>query len=34
MDRTGVVNIQCDHILIKATVDLQLGERYDILPQF
>jgi hypothetical protein len=32
MDRTGVVNIQCDHIFIKAAVDLQLGERYDISP--
>lgn len=30
MDRSGTVNIQCDHIFIKASVDLQLGERYDI----
>ena len=34
MDCTGIVNIQCDHIFIKATIDLQLGERYDISPEF
>lgn len=28
LDVTGVVNIQCSHINIKSTVDLQAGERY------
>ena len=28
MEITGVVNIQCSHIFIKSTVDLQLGEKY------
>ena len=30
MDVTGVVQVQCNHILIKSTVDLQLGEKYVI----
>ncbi|KAF9030929.1 hypothetical protein BJ165DRAFT_1358497 [Panaeolus papilionaceus] len=28
MDITGIVNIQCSHVFIKSSVDLQLGERY------
>lgn len=28
MDVTGVVQVQCRHVLVKSTVDLQLGERY------
>lgn len=28
MDVTGVVQIQCSHVMVKSTVDLQLGERY------
>ena len=28
MEITGVVNIQCSHVFIKSTVDLQLGEKY------
>ncbi|KAJ7743476.1 hypothetical protein DFH07DRAFT_964111 [Mycena maculata] len=28
MPITGIVNIQCSHVFIKASVDLQLGERY------
>ena len=28
MEITGIVNIQCSHIFIKSTVDLQLGEKY------
>ena len=27
MDITGIVNIQCSHIFIKSTVDLQLSEK-------
>lgn len=34
MDITGIVNIQCSHIFIKSTVDLQLGEKYVILLRF
>jgi len=30
MDITGVVGIQCSHVFIKAMVDLQLGEKYEI----
>ncbi|KAJ3506738.1 hypothetical protein NMY22_g17151 [Coprinellus aureogranulatus] len=29
MDITGVVNIQCSHVFVKSTVDLQMGERFD-----
>ena len=29
MDITGIVNIQCSHIFIKSTVDLQLGEKWE-----
>ncbi|KIM36002.1 hypothetical protein M413DRAFT_20657 [Hebeloma cylindrosporum] len=28
MDITGVVNIQCSHVFIKSTADLQLGEKH------
>ena len=28
MEITGIVNIQCSHVFIKSSVDLQLGERY------
>ncbi|KJA19668.1 hypothetical protein HYPSUDRAFT_204406 [Hypholoma sublateritium FD-334 SS-4] len=28
MDVTGVVQIQCSHVMVKSTVDLQLGERF------
>ncbi|TFK35116.1 hypothetical protein BDQ12DRAFT_726248 [Crucibulum laeve] len=28
MDITGVVNLQCSHVFIKASVDLQFGERF------
>ncbi|KJA14195.1 hypothetical protein HYPSUDRAFT_150698 [Hypholoma sublateritium FD-334 SS-4] len=28
MDVTGVVQVQCSHVLVKSTVDLQLGERF------
>ncbi|PPQ84361.1 hypothetical protein CVT25_013257 [Psilocybe cyanescens] len=28
MDITGIVTINCSHILIKSTVDLQLGEKF------
>ena len=28
MEITGIVNIQCSHVFIKSTVDLQLGEKY------
>jgi len=28
MDVTGIVNIQCSHIFVKSSVDLQLGEKY------
>jgi hypothetical protein len=28
MDVTGIVNIQCSHVFIKSSVDLQLGEKY------
>ncbi|KDR72437.1 hypothetical protein GALMADRAFT_51291, partial [Galerina marginata CBS 339.88] len=28
MELTGIVNIQCGHIFIKSTVDLQLGEKH------
>jgi hypothetical protein len=27
MDITGIVNIQCSHVYIKSSVDLQLGEK-------
>lgn len=27
MDVTGVVQVQCSHVLVKSTADLQLGER-------
>ena len=30
MDVTGVVQIQCSHVLVKSTVDLQLGEKYAV----
>ncbi|KAF8955769.1 hypothetical protein BDZ97DRAFT_1709000 [Flammula alnicola] len=28
MDITGIVNIQCSHVFIQSSVDLQLGERF------
>ncbi|KIM35704.1 hypothetical protein M413DRAFT_51930, partial [Hebeloma cylindrosporum] len=28
MDITGIVNIQCSHVFIKSSVDLQLGEKF------
>ncbi|KAJ3493118.1 hypothetical protein NLJ89_g11089 [Agrocybe chaxingu] len=28
MDITGIVNIQCSHVFVKSSVDLQLGERF------
>ncbi|TEB21527.1 hypothetical protein FA13DRAFT_1757507 [Coprinellus micaceus] len=28
MDITGVINVQCSHVFVKLTVDLQLGERF------
>ncbi|KAJ6467656.1 hypothetical protein C8R47DRAFT_1056068 [Mycena vitilis] len=28
MDVTGIVNTQCSHVFVKASVDLQYGERY------
>ncbi|KAJ7194502.1 hypothetical protein B0H12DRAFT_1039135, partial [Mycena haematopus] len=28
MEITGIVNVQCSHVFIKASVDLQYGERY------
>ena len=28
MEITGVVNIQCSHIFIKSTINLQLGKKY------
>ncbi|KAJ7449748.1 hypothetical protein B0H11DRAFT_1743513, partial [Mycena galericulata] len=28
MEITGIVNVQCSHVFIKASVDLQFGERY------
>ncbi|KAF8803122.1 hypothetical protein BYT27DRAFT_7226149 [Phlegmacium glaucopus] len=31
MDISGIVNIQCSHIFIKSTVDLQLGEKFLIV---
>ncbi|TFK32656.1 hypothetical protein BDQ12DRAFT_728502 [Crucibulum laeve] len=30
MDITGIVNLQCSHVFIKASVDLQFGERFFI----
>jgi hypothetical protein len=27
MDITGIVCVQCSHVFIKSTVDLQLGEK-------
>lgn len=34
MDVTGVVQVQCRHVLVKSTVDLQLGERYVLVNLF
>ena len=28
MDITSIINIQCSHVFIKSSVDLQLGEKY------
>ncbi|KAK6974846.1 CxC2 domain-containing protein [Favolaschia claudopus] len=28
MEITGIVNVQCSHVFVKASVDLQFGERY------
>ncbi|KAJ3511561.1 hypothetical protein NMY22_g15609 [Coprinellus aureogranulatus] len=28
MDITGIVNVQCGHVFIKASTDMQLGERF------
>ncbi|KAJ7185127.1 hypothetical protein B0H12DRAFT_1083229, partial [Mycena haematopus] len=28
MEITGIVNVQCSHVFIRTSVDLQLGERY------
>ncbi|KAJ7889990.1 hypothetical protein B0H13DRAFT_1887753 [Mycena leptocephala] len=28
MEITGIVNVQCSHVFVKASVDLQYGERY------
>ncbi|KAJ3966145.1 hypothetical protein EV361DRAFT_595678 [Lentinula raphanica] len=28
MDITGIVNIQCDHVMVWSSVDMQLGERF------
>ncbi|KAJ7018652.1 hypothetical protein C8F04DRAFT_1198692 [Mycena alexandri] len=28
MDITGIVNVQCSHVFVKSSVDLQFGERY------
>ena len=33
MEITGIVNIQCSHVFIKSTVDLQLGEKHVVLFQ-
>jgi hypothetical protein len=34
MDITSIVNIQCSHIFIKSTVNLQVGKKYIILLRF
>lgn len=28
MEVTGIVNTQCSHVFIRASVDLEFGERY------
>jgi hypothetical protein len=28
MDLTGIIAIQCAHVLIRSTIDMQLGERF------
>ncbi|KAJ2936130.1 hypothetical protein H1R20_g966, partial [Candolleomyces eurysporus] len=25
---TGIINVQCDHVLVKSSADMQLGERF------
>jgi Kyakuja-Dileera-Zisupton transposase len=34
MDITSIVNMQCSHIFIKSTVNLQLGKKYIMLLRF
>lgn len=29
MEITGIVNVQCSHVFINASVDLQYGEKYE-----
>jgi hypothetical protein len=29
MEITGIVNVQCSHVFVKASVDLQYGEQYE-----